>query len=190
MFEFYISLINTDRLEGLRLSLTLARHVSPLTHRRILEAFDSCIEGGLDESGIGLFYSLQYFTLRKNTSASTLRKIAPHVLNPSKWVRDEAIAYMRMCLNEYPPTKNYFFFKDILEPPFPLKPEDIDDEFLLPPPLKDSDVDWRERKVKNPQRSPTIALFQEYLTLSRTGKERRRGEEESERWTEAMRGVT
>jgi hypothetical protein len=36
MFEFYISLINTDRLEGLRLSLNLARNVNPLTHRHIL----------------------------------------------------------------------------------------------------------------------------------------------------------
>lgn len=48
MFEFYISLINTDRLEGLRLSLILAESVSPLSHRHILDAFDSCIESGLD----------------------------------------------------------------------------------------------------------------------------------------------
>jgi hypothetical protein len=46
-----------------------------------------------------------------------------------------------MCLEEYPPTKNYFFFKDIYEAPFPLKPQDIDEEILLPNPLKDSDID-------------------------------------------------
>ncbi len=99
MFEFYLSLINTDRIEGLKLSRDLAKSVSPLTHRDILEVFDSCVEGGLEESGMGLVYSIQYFTLRKVTNHNIIRKITLHVINPSKWVRDEAHNYIRMCLN-------------------------------------------------------------------------------------------
>ena len=104
------------------MSITLAESISPHSHRHILDAFDSCIESGLDEIGMGLFYSIRYFTLRKSTSHFIIKKIAPHVINPNKWVSDEAIAYIRMCLQEYPATKNYFFFKDIFEAPFPLKP--------------------------------------------------------------------
>jgi hypothetical protein len=98
MFEFYISLINTDRLEGLKLSLTLAQEVSPATHRHILDAFDSCIESGLEEAGMGLFYSIKYFTIRKSTSHFIIKKIAPQVVNPNKWIRDEALCYVKMCL--------------------------------------------------------------------------------------------
>jgi len=90
-----------------------------------LEVFDSSVEGGLDEHGMGLVYAIQYFTLRKITTTNIIKKITPHVINPSKWVRDSALNYIKMCLNEYPPTKNFFFFKDIFAAPFPLKPEDI-----------------------------------------------------------------
>jgi hypothetical protein len=48
MFEFYISLINTDRIEGLRLSLHLARNLPLPAHKQILDALDSCLESGLD----------------------------------------------------------------------------------------------------------------------------------------------
>lgn len=48
-----------------------------------------------------------------------------------------------MCLDEYPPTKNYFFFRDIFEPPFPLKPEDMSHDVLLPIALKDTDIDLK-----------------------------------------------
>ena len=113
MFEFYISLINTDRVEGLKLSVTIARSISSCTHKHILDVFDSCMESGLEEEGIGLFYTIQYFTIRKSTTNYLIKKIAPHVINPSKWIRDEALKYVAMCLREYPPTKNYFFFKDI-----------------------------------------------------------------------------
>jgi hypothetical protein len=97
---------------------------------------------------MGLFYSIKYFTIRKSTSHFIIRKIAPHAINPSKWIRDEAIAYVKMCLEEYPATKNYFFFKDIFDPPFPLKPEDVEEDVLLPVPLRDTDIDLRERKVR------------------------------------------
>jgi hypothetical protein len=53
-----------------------------------------------------------------------------------------------MCLKEYPATKNYFFFKDIFDPPFPLQPDDVEEEVLLPLPLKDSEVDLKEKKIK------------------------------------------
>jgi hypothetical protein len=53
-----------------------------------------------------------------------------------------------MCLHEFPPTKNFFFFKDIFPPPFPLKSEDITEEVLLPQTLKDSDIDWAEKRLR------------------------------------------
>lgn len=127
---------------------------------------------------MGLFYSIKYFTLRKTTSHFVIRKIAPHVINPNKWVRDEAIAYIRMCLQDYPPTKSYFFFKDIFEPPFPLKPEDVEEEVLLPLPLRDTDIDLRERKVRVEQANLTINLFTEYLRGFKATKVDRRRDEE------------
>lgn len=92
-----------------------------------------------------------------------IKKIAPHVINPNKWVRDEALNYITMCLKEFPPTKNYFFFKDCFLPPFPLKPEDMDEDVLLPHPLKDSEVSWQDKKLKINDYSPTIELFLDYL---------------------------
>lgn len=50
--------------------------------------FDSCVESGLEEYGIGLFHSIRYFTVRKCTAQSIVKKIAIHVINPNKWVRD------------------------------------------------------------------------------------------------------
>lgn len=88
MFKFYLSIMNSDKLEGLKLSSTVASNINPLNHRDILDVFDSCVEGGLSQQGIALVYSIQYFTTRKNTSVNIIRKISPHVINSSKWVRD------------------------------------------------------------------------------------------------------
>lgn len=144
----------------------------------MLDVLDSCVEGALDESGMGLFYAIRYFTLRKSTSHFVVRKVAPHTVNPSKRIRDEAIAYVRMCLTEYPPTKNYFLFKDIFDPPFPLRPEDVDEELLLPQPLRETDLDLRERKIRHARPSLTTTLFSEYLRGAKTSKIDKRREEE------------
>jgi hypothetical protein len=40
--------MNKDKLEALKLSSTVARSVSPLHHRDILDAFDLSVDKGLD----------------------------------------------------------------------------------------------------------------------------------------------
>jgi hypothetical protein len=68
-----------------------------------------------------------------------------------------------MCLQEYPPTKSYFFFKDVFPPPFPLKPEDVDEDILLPAPLKESEVDLKDKRLKIDRNCVTARLFGDYL---------------------------
>ena len=64
----------------------------------------------------------------------------------------------------------YFFFKNYLPAPFPLKPEDIHEEVLLPEPLRDVDVNWGEKKLKTKEDSITIHLFGQYLSGLRKGR--------------------
>jgi hypothetical protein len=93
-----------------------------------------------------------------------------------------------MCLQEYPATKNYFFFKDIFPPPFPLKPEDVEEEVLLPVPLRDTDIDLRERRVRVEQSNLTIVLFTDYLRGLKVAKVDRRREDEVEVWNQVRKG--
>ncbi len=83
-----------------------------------------------------------------------------------------------MCLKEYPATKNYFFFKDIFDPPFPLQPDDVEEEVLLPLPLKDSEVDLKEKKIKVEKPNLTIGLFSDYLRAIKPSKGDRKREDE------------
>jgi hypothetical protein len=66
--------------------------------RYIIDVFDNCMESGLGESGVALCYSIKYFAIRKNVNPDIVRKIAPHIINPHRWVREEALDYVKMCL--------------------------------------------------------------------------------------------
>ncbi len=53
----------------------------------IIDVFDNCMESGLRDTGIALCYGIKYFTIRKNTSIDIVQKIAPHIINPHRWIR-------------------------------------------------------------------------------------------------------
>lgn len=103
--------------------------------RYIIDVFDNCMESGLAEIGLALCYSIKYFTIRKNVSIDIVHKIAPHIINPHRWVREEAYEYVGMCLEQFPPAKIFFLFRDVFDAPFPLTPENLSEEVLLPEPL-------------------------------------------------------
>jgi hypothetical protein len=48
-----------------------------------------------------------------------------------------------MCLEQFPPTKIFLIFRDVLDPPFPLTVENLSENIFLPEPLRDIDVDFK-----------------------------------------------
>ena len=64
----------------------------------MMDIIDSCVETGLDENGICLFYAIRYFNHRKHCSTALSNKIAPLIIHSHLWVRDEAKSYIEMCL--------------------------------------------------------------------------------------------
>jgi hypothetical protein len=54
----------------------------------------------------------------------------------------------------------------------------VEEEVLLPVPLRDTDIDLRERKVRVEQANLTINLFTEYLRGFKSTKVDRRREDE------------
>jgi hypothetical protein len=58
---------------------------------------------------------------------------------------------------------------------------------LLPVPLRETDIDLRERKVRVERPNITVNLFSEYLRGLKVGKADRRREEEVDLWNQARR---
>lgn len=146
MFEFFISFLNTEKTLGLEKGISIT-NIDVDSHKKIIDVIDSCIETGLDENGISLYYAIRYFTCRKISIPAIVKKIAPLIIHPHLWVREQAKEYLDMCLQENPPPRVFFLFREVFQPPFPLQPKDIVDNILLPQPLLDSEVDFARRKL-------------------------------------------
>lgn len=89
MFEFFISFLNSEKILGLEKSISITQIDTEL-HKKIIDVIDNCIESGLDETGISLYYAIKYFTHRKVCVPSIVKKIALMVIHPHLWVRDQA----------------------------------------------------------------------------------------------------
>jgi hypothetical protein len=82
------------------------------------------------------------------------------VVHPNLWVREQAKEYLRMVLEENPPSHAYYLLCEIFEPPFPLEPKHLIDSLLLPTPLQEEEVDFADRVIKKTKkRGPTYDLF-------------------------------
>ena len=57
MFEFFISFLNSEKILGLEKSICIAEIDTEL-HKKIIDVIDSCVESGLDENGISLYYAI------------------------------------------------------------------------------------------------------------------------------------
>lgn len=89
MFEFFISFLNSEKVLGLKKSSALVE-VDAESHKSYMEAIDSCIEAGFEENGFCLCYAIKYFTVRKSYAPHIVKKIAPMVIHPHLWVREQA----------------------------------------------------------------------------------------------------
>ena len=89
MFEFFISFLNSEKILGLEKSICIAEIDTEL-HKKIIDVIDSCVESGLDENGISLYYAIKYFTKRKVCTTVIVKKIALMVIHPHLWVREQA----------------------------------------------------------------------------------------------------
>lgn len=96
----------------------------------------------------------------------------PFVVYPHRWIREEAIAYIDMCIDTYPSSKLYLLFSRLLDAPFPLEAQDKGDLSLLPRMLSSREVDTREKRLLN-QSTPnkTVELFGRYLAKLKPPKE-------------------
>jgi len=54
-----------------------------------------------------------------------------------------------MCLEQFPPAKIFFLFRDVIDAPFPLTVQNLSEDVLLPEPLREIDVNFKERKFTN-----------------------------------------
>ena len=133
------------------------------SQKRMMESIDSCIESGLEENGVVLYYAIKYFTIRKMTTITIVKKIAPMILHPHLWVQEQAKEYLGMCLMENPPTRMFTLLRETFEPPFPLQPQDMIDNILLPRPLTESEVDFGKKILKDRKIGLTEKIFMEYL---------------------------
>ena len=113
MFEYFVSFLNAEKILGLEKSISIASLEDTESHKRMIDIIDSCVESGLDENGLSLFYAIRYFTFRRAFPFSLVNKIAPMVIHPHLWVRDQAKEYMEMCLEENPPTRIFFLFREV-----------------------------------------------------------------------------
>ncbi len=74
---------------GLKKGISITQ-IDVESHKKIIDVIDNCIESSLDENGISLFYAVKYFTVRKIFTPIIVKKIAPMVIHPHLWVRDQA----------------------------------------------------------------------------------------------------
>lgn len=114
---FFGSMLNVEKVLGFKEGIRIAEKKHPPQRYEFL---DMCLESGLDESGVAVFYAIRYFRLRQLTSEHIVAKIVPLLVYPHRWIREEAVKYVEMCVDAYPASKLYLLFSKLMDPPFPL----------------------------------------------------------------------
>lgn len=185
---FFVSMLNVEKVSGFREGVRIAEKKLENLRYGFL---DACVESGLDESGAAAFYAIRYFRVRQKVNEDLLYKIVPFVVYPHRWIRNEAIAYINMCIEMFPASRLYILFMKLMDSPFPLQPSDIGDLTLLPPMLSSVQVDMREKKVVGDVPiNKTVELFKKYLNKSKQAKEFPQIEEEViKTWRQASKDV-
>ena len=179
---FFCSMLNNEKVLGFGESVKVAEEATRGKSGQ-LDFLDPCLESGLDESGVAVFYAIRYFRIRKIIKEELIKKILPLLLEPNRWIHEEVEEYIRMCLHNYPPTKLYFIFNKYLELPFPIEPAE---DLGLPKMLSSQTVRAKEFNEMN----KTQEEFKKYNAKRRPQKEYPQiPEEQLKKWNETAKSL-